>query len=65
MTSLRFDSIEPTYIVMISDAIYLGVGRHLLMSSAERTTTIKACDRICKRIRSGNIVKVVVRKLRT
>lgn len=63
MPSLKFDSYTPNYIVQISDAVYIGVsGRHLFMNQEDRKLTINACDRIIKRIRNGNIVKVTVRK---
>lgn len=62
MPSLKFDSYTPNYIVQISDAVYIGGGRHLLMNQEDRKLTINACDRIIKRIRNGNIVKVTVRK---
>lgn len=65
MTSLRFDSLMPSYIIKIDTAINLGVCRHLEMNHEERVRVIGACDRLCKRIRTGTIKNVVVRKLRT
>lgn len=65
MTQLRFDSIAPSYLIKIGTAINLGVGRHLEMGREERIRTIAACGRLCKRIRTGTIKNIVVRKLRT
>lgn len=63
MSSLKFDTYTPSYLIQISDAVYIGdESRYLLMNREDRKLTINAYDRIIKRIRNGNIVKVTVRK---